>query len=1296
MRRLDQVLSIALMKRNTFVHPTSVHDHKAVVPSFGCPAARRHRCAHLCVGLGLLLAMATSQAQLTVEDGLALWLKADAGVTTEGGVVTAWLDQSPNANNAGPRFDGTPEERPVQVPNALGGKPAIRFDGVDDVLEIYNSPSLQPMSGGWTVIFVAKRLGASQGDYPQVIGSRAWVSGYDEGWAVCFDGAGAVASHLADGTAGHDAPGVKSAAPLSQTAFDLWQVEENREAGTTAFYRNFDLDRQVTTGMPVEIVDQWESIYIGREIGGSNDRRANMELAEVLVYNRVLSVAERASVAEYLNAAYSLGLNVNIPPTVALDSPAPGSSVSVPAALTLTASANDADGVVRRVEFYEGGTLLAAATAPPYRVPVGVQSTGTLSFTAVAIDDRNGSTASPAVTVTATGSATPPALTATEGLQLWLRADAGVVEDGTGSVSGWTDQSANANYAYQDNAMAFPPEDFQPRLILDALDGKPVVRFDGVDDFLIVPNGPSLQPLDGDWTVVFVGKRAGVSQGDFPQIVGSRPWTQGLDKGWAVAFGQEGRIGSHYADGAAGHDVGVRSLSPLAESTCQLWQVEENRAAGFTRFYLTGRTNSTVASAMPTATIDQYNDIYIGREMDGANTRRANLELAELLVYNRVLAQAERGNVTDYLRLKYNLRDIVALNPAPSVRLDSPATGTVFDAPAVFTLKATAADPDGSIARVEFFLGGRSLGAVTSSPYELKVGITSLGAADLTAVATDNFGAQSTSEPVPVRIVAKDVALIGTVDYSDTFTLGGVRTDGLYNDNSQGAYAVEDSHGNPAATWTPASGYSFNTPASSTDPAKVGAAAGNGGAAAGLAQSGGGDSSLSYGVRSNYVVEVSAILPTDRLDIASLPAAGGGIFAANSLTVFLRRDSLTTLPGIGLFNGATETGVTNAAGAFVRTGVDDNNWHNFAVHFDQPNSVVKVYVDGVPIASIHLATFANGSYQAFSNGAVGVGGFGGVFWFDNFRVGAPPELIATVDYSDTFTLGDVRYDGLYNDNSAGAYTVEDSHGNPPVTWTPTSNFSFNTPDSSTAPTLLNAAIGNAGAFSGLAQSGGGDFSFAYGIRSNYVVQFDAILPSDRLDITSLDVPGGGIFGANKLSVLFRRDSVAGTPHAAFPDTGLPALGLYNGSKETAVTDADGNLIFTGVNDNHWHNVAVHFNQPAHELRIYVDRTRKVTVNLATFAGGIYDAYSNGAVGMGGAGWVFWMDTFAVGAPRAHEPTPASLSIELEGGSAIVTWSGAGTLETADNVWGAWTAVPNAGSPYAVTPTAARKFYRLKQ
>src|SRR5262245_53071750 len=86
---------------------------------------------------------------------------------------------------------------------------------------------------------------------------------------------------------------------------------------------------------------------------------------------------------------------------------------------------------------------------------------------------------------------------------------------------------------------------------------------------------------------------------------------------------------------------------------------------------------------------------------------------------------------------------------------------------------------------------------------------------------------------------------------------------------------------------------------------------------------------------------------------------------------------------------------------------------------------------------------------------------------------ARAQLIHTVDYSDTFTLGaNGRANGVFNAGSP-AEDVEDLHGNALSTWTPGTNFSFNDIPGSINPDLLAAAAGNDGAATGLAQSGGG-------------------------------------------------------------------------------------------------------------------------------------------------------------------------------------------------------------------------------
>jgi RHS repeat-associated protein len=89
------------------------------------------------------------------------------------------------------------------------------------------------------------------------------------------------------------------------------------------------------------------------------------------------------------------------------------------------------------------------------------------------------------------------------------------------------------------------------------------------------------------------------------------------------------------------------------------------------------------------------------------------------------------------------------------VSLTSPANGATFTAPATITLTATAADSDGTIAKVEFFHGGTNLIAtVTSAPYTFNWTNVAAGSYSLTARATDNLGAQTTSAAVNVTVNA--------------------------------------------------------------------------------------------------------------------------------------------------------------------------------------------------------------------------------------------------------------------------------------------------------------------------------------------------------------------------------------------------------------------------------------------------------------------------------------------------------------------------------------------------------------
>jgi Domain of unknown function (DUF1929)/Bacterial Ig domain len=94
-------------------------------------------------------------------------------------------------------------------------------------------------------------------------------------------------------------------------------------------------------------------------------------------------------------------------------------------------------------------------------------------------------------------------------------------------------------------------------------------------------------------------------------------------------------------------------------------------------------------------------------------------------------------------------------NQAPAVSLTSPANGTIFTSPAKLTLAATATDSDGRVAKVEFFNGPTKLGEDATAPYNLQWNVGSTGSYNLTARATDDSGAATTSGASTITVKKK-------------------------------------------------------------------------------------------------------------------------------------------------------------------------------------------------------------------------------------------------------------------------------------------------------------------------------------------------------------------------------------------------------------------------------------------------------------------------------------------------------------------------------------------------------------
>ena len=109
----------------------------------------------------------------------------------------------------------------------------------------------------------------------------------------------------------------------------------------------------------------------------------------------------------------------------------------------------------------------------------------------------------------------------------------------------------------------------------------------------------------------------------------------------------------------------------------------------------------------------------------------------------------------------YRFNKASAVNLPPTITLDAPSNGT---AGSTLTLSASAADSDGSIAKVEFFVDATLVATDSTSPYTTTWTPGAAGSYAVTAKATDNLGAAtvSTAQTVAIYAAGAGTGLAGT------------------------------------------------------------------------------------------------------------------------------------------------------------------------------------------------------------------------------------------------------------------------------------------------------------------------------------------------------------------------------------------------------------------------------------------------------------------------------------------------------------------------------------------------------
>ena len=106
----------------------------------------------------------------------------------------------------------------------------------------------------------------------------------------------------------------------------------------------------------------------------------------------------------------------------------------------------------------------------------------------------------------------------------------------------------------------------------------------------------------------------------------------------------------------------------------------------------------------------------------------------------------------------YTSRDDVLIivssdgNLPPTISITTPENNATFKEGESIEIATTTSDIDGSIELVEFFVGNSKIGEVNTEPFNFEWSDASVGSHDITAIATDNFGAEGSSQVVAINV----------------------------------------------------------------------------------------------------------------------------------------------------------------------------------------------------------------------------------------------------------------------------------------------------------------------------------------------------------------------------------------------------------------------------------------------------------------------------------------------------------------------------------------------------------------
>jgi len=378
--------------------------------------------------------------------GLVAHYESGRGVTTSGGVITAWQDLSGLGNNL------ASVGNPTLLDGIFEDEPVIAFDGELDRLERLTEITGLPASDNDRTVFMLARYqdtGVGGFAYGTPAANQVFGLAVNRFGRLGVQGFGAGNDFFT--TTNGEALGWAVHTVVVDDGVVAQEVDGNQ---ISVELHDFDTDPQ--------------RIVLGAEISGSP--QLSMQVAAILVYDRVVSFEEATRIQEYLSIKYDTNYANAEPPVAVAD------RARVPSGATIDIAVLDNDesygifatSTLEIVEAPISGTVsVDSSTGVVEYVHGGFSTSDSFSYRVANDLGKVSNVANVVVTIG------EPINLPTDGLVAHYEADSLATLDATGSVSVLGDLSGRNNDLTGVGDVA---------IVDSVLNGRPVLDFDGGDD----------------------------------------------------------------------------------------------------------------------------------------------------------------------------------------------------------------------------------------------------------------------------------------------------------------------------------------------------------------------------------------------------------------------------------------------------------------------------------------------------------------------------------------------------------------------------------------------------------------------------------------------------------------------------------------------------------------------------------------------------------------------------------------------------------------------------------------------